>query len=137
MRRPVDALVGFADRLFGPLALWVDLKLTLLSAGWFVLMICKPAMFDRGVLAGLSWLPDEVWILLMGALAVGHGVGLVRPWWRNLRTGASLTSAWVWLFVATSLGRVEISTGVLNYAVVGAGALFSAIYLSGLARERG
>lgn len=135
LRRLALGFFSLAAWLFGPRAAWLDLKLAVLAGGFFALMIAKPALFDRGGLAGVSWLPDPAWITLMAVLTVLHGLGLARPWQHKVRIAASLGSAWVWTLVALSIWRVELSTGVLNYGLVGLGALFGAIYVAGLPRE--
>ena len=134
--RVTEAIFAFASWLFGARAAWIDMKLSALSAGWCALMVARPELFDRGVLSGLDWLPDPVWIWLMAALATFHAVGLIRPRRVRLRIATALVSAWTWLFVALSLARVEFTTGILNYALIGFGALFGAIYIAGLPRER-
>lgn len=131
--RPV---VMFSEWFFGRGLPGIDLFLGLLSAGWFALMLSKPEMFDRGNFIGMAIMPDPAWIFVFGSLVCLHAAGTVRPGWRNLRMGAALLSAWVWLFLAFALAGVEFSTGTWAYALVGILAAIAAIYLSGLPRAR-
>lgn len=132
-----NGLLAFVERLFGARAGWIDFKLSVLAGGWAALMIARPDIFDRGNFAGLNWLPDPVWIGLLVTLAVVHAIGFLRPGIRILRPLASAVSAWAWIFVAISLWRVEMGPGVINYAIVGVGALLGMIYLAGLPRGHG
>ena len=136
IRRLVLTALAFPDWLFGRRAAGLDLGVGLIAAGWFGLMVCKPEVFDRGSFIGMAWLPDVVWMLIMAIMALGHAAGLAFPFLRSLRCAASLLSAWMWLVISVSLYRVEFSTGVWVYGVIGCGSLFGAIYLAGLPRER-
>lgn len=129
--------IRFAEWLFGPLAPGLDLGLMLLPAGWAILEVTRPQLFDSGAFVGLSWVSDPVWFSLHCLLTALHGIGLVRPYWRVLRIGAAFLSAWHWLFVALSLVRVEMTTGVIAYAIIGAWALVGGVYLAGLPRKAG
>lgn len=137
LRRPVTGILFAAEWLYGPRAAGFDVALGALAAGWYGLMIGRPEMFDRGSLLGLTWLPDAVWICLLGCLAGMHMVGLVRPSWRAWRVSAVLASSWTWLFVSLSLSRIELTTGVIAYGVIGLGAVFGGIYLASLPRAQG
>lgn len=131
----VTPLVRFVEWLFGPAAPGIDVGLCLFAAGWGGMMIAKPEMFDRGQFVGMQWLRDEIWIGFFLLLTVAHAAGGLRPYWRTLRVGAGLLSAWIWISVSGSLYRVEMSTGVLAYAIVGFGALCGSIFIAGLPRK--
>lgn len=131
----VTPLVRAVEWLFGPKAPGIDLQLMLFAAGWAGLMVAHPTLFDRGTYVGMNWLPDDYWILFFLILTTMHAVGLVRTGWRALRYTACLLSAWIWISVSASFATIEITTGVLFYAVVGAEALAGAIYLSGQPRK--
>ena len=133
--RLVSPLLSCAEWLFGRRAAGIDLALGCLAVGWCCLMVAKPAMFDRPGYAGFAWLPDAGWIALSAALAGAHGLGLQFPAFRGLRAVACLGSSWLWIFVALSLGRVEIVPGVINCGIVGIGALFGAIHVAGRAPD--
>jgi hypothetical protein len=135
-RRFVLTALAFPQWLFGPRAAGLDLGPGVIAAGWCALMICKPEVFDRGSFIGMAWLPDLAWTLIMAVMALGHAAGLLLPFLRSVRCAASLLSAWMWLVISVSLWRVEFSTGVWVYGVIGFGALFGAIYLAGLPHER-
>lgn len=127
--------VRFAEWLFGPLAIIIDIVLLLFAAGWAILEVMRPGLFDTGAFVGLSWVADPYWFCLHALLTVLHGTGVVRPHWRALRVSASFLSAWNWLFVSLSMVRVELTTGVLAYAILGFFALFGGIFLAGLPRK--
>ncbi|MGX5776500.1 hypothetical protein [Methylorubrum zatmanii] len=127
--------VRFAEWLFGPLAPGVDLGLMLIAAGWAMLEVLKPQLFDRGAFVGMSWVADPIWFAIHVMLVTLHGMGLLRPHWRMLRFSAAFLSSWHWLVVALSLLRVEMNTGVLAYGLLGLFALFSGIYLAGVPRK--
>lgn len=127
--------VRLAEWLFGPLAPAIDLMLLLFASGWAILEVMKPAYFDTGAFVGLSWVADPYWFAIHVALTVLHGIGLVRLHWRALRVFGAFFSAWNWLFISVSLSRVEITTGVLAYAILGFFALMGGIYLAGLPRK--
>lgn len=129
--------VRFADWLFSPAAPSIDLVLMLFAAGWAMLEVMRPQLFDVGAFVGLSWLADHYWFALHVSLTMLHGLGLIRPCWRFLRVAAAFLSSWNWLFVSVSLLRIEITTGVLAYAILGGWALFSGVYLAGLPRKAG
>lgn len=130
----VTPLVRFVEWLFSPRAPGLDVGLCLFAGGWGYLMITRPALFDVGQFVGMQWLADQIWITFFCLLAVMHAVGCARPSWRSLRVAANLLSAWIWISVAGSFLRVELTTGVVAYAVVGFGALCGAIYIAGLPR---
>lgn len=127
--------VRFAEWLFGPLAPAIDLGLMLVAAGWAVLEVTRPQIFDAGALRGLAWISDPVWIAIHAGLTVLHGIGLVRPYARTLRIAAAFASSWHWLFVALSLVRIEMTTGVVAYSLLGAYALVGGVYLAGVPRK--
>lgn len=127
--------VRFAEWLFSPLAPSIDLVLMLYAAGWAILEVTRPHVFDIGALVGLRWVSDPTWIVLHLVLTVLHGIGLVRPYWRVLRIGAAFLSAWHWLFVAISLVRIDITPSVVAYSILGFWALFGGVYLAGLPRK--
>jgi len=127
--------VRLAEWMFGPLAPAIDLVLLFFAAGWAILEVLKPAYFDTGAFVGLNWLSDPYWFALHVTLTVLHGIGLTRPHWRVIRVGGAFLAAWNWLFVSLSLARIEITTGVLAYAIVGVFALLGGIYLAGLPRK--
>ena len=131
----VTPLVRFVEWLFGPLAPGLDIGLCICAGGWAYLMLTKPALFDKGSWAGMQWLPDSAWIGLFCILTLMHGLGFLRPRWRGLRTAALLLSAWIWMSLAASFLRVELTPGVFVYAVMGFGALCGGIYLQGLPRD--
>lgn len=131
----VTGPVRFAEWLFGPLAAIIDMVLLLFAAGWAIMEVMKPAYFDTGAFIGLSWVSDPIWFSLHVVLTVLHGLGLVRLHWRTLRAGAAFLSAWNWLFISLSLVRIEMTTGVLAYAILGGMALFGGIFLAGLPRK--
>lgn len=133
----VTPLVRFVEWLFGPRAPGLDLGLCLLAAGWGSLMVLKPKLFDTGQFVGMQWLPDAAWIGFFALITVLHGVGCVRPYWRSWRVAGSLLSAWAWMSVSGSLLRVEMTTGVLAYAIAGLGALCGGIFIAGLPRNGG
>lgn len=128
----VTPLVRFVEWLFGPAAPGLDVGLCLFAAGWGGMMLGKPEMFDRGQFVGMQWLHDEIWIGFFLLLTLTHAAGSIRPHWRSLRVGAHLLSAWIWISVSVSLFRVEMTTGVLAYCIVGFGALCGGIYIAGL-----
>lgn len=128
----VSAVVGFVDRLYGRRASAVDLSLGLIAFGWLVLEIVRPELFDQRSYTGMAWMPDEAWMALFGVLTILHARGLLRPFAKTVRTIACAGSSWVWLFVSLSLARIEVTTGVWIYAVVGVGALGAAIYVANL-----
>lgn len=136
MRNLVTASIGpvlsFIDRLFGRRASALDLGLGLIAGGWLSLMIARPALFDRVGYSGMAWLPDEGWELFFAVVVLLHVFGLARPFMKSIRTLAGALSAWVWIFVSGSLAKVELTPGVLTYAVLGLGALGGAIYVSSL-----
>lgn len=131
----VTPLVRFVEWLFGPRAPGIDLGLCLYAAGWLLLMIGKPELFDTGTFLGMAWLSDAVWIGLFAVVTGLHLVGLLALEWRGLRCMACLLSAWVWISVSVSFATVEVTTGVLTYAITGAGALAGALFLSGQPRK--
>lgn len=133
----VTPLVRFVEWLFGPRMPGIDVGLCLFALGWGSLMLFKPRLFDTGQFVGMQWLHDTVWIGFFGALTVMHAAGFARTHWRALRVAAGLLSAWIWMSVSGSLLRVEMTTGVLAYAIVGAMALFGSIYIAGLPRHGG
>jgi hypothetical protein len=123
-------LLRFVEWLFGPRFGAVDLGLMLLAAGWSGLLLGKPSLFDQASFAGLHWIADEVWTSLMCGLVGAHGVGIWRPRWAAVRIGAILLSSWVWIVVAVSFARIQISTGVVTYSLIGLGALCAAIHVA-------
>lgn len=127
--------VRFAEWMFGPQAAVIDLALMVMAAGWAMLEVLKPQLFDTGAFVGLAWIAEPVWFALHVVLTILHGAGLLRPFWRNLRIAAAFLSAWHWLFVAFSLLRIEMTTGVLAYGALGSFALFGGIYLAGVPRK--
>ncbi|WP_437871312.1 hypothetical protein ACSD7O_22300 [Methylorubrum extorquens] len=133
----ITPLVRFVEWLFGPTAAGVDLALSLFAGGWAGLMIARPQIFDHGTFKGMYWMADEVWIAFFTILATLHVIGLFRPLWREMRCAAALVSAWIWISVSASFATIEITTGVLTYTIIGAGALCGAIYLSGQPRKVG
>ncbi len=133
----VTPLVRFVEWLFSPAASGLDVGLCLFAAGWGGLMIAKPALFDTGQFVGMQWLRDEAWIGFFLLLTLTHAAGCLRPHWRTMRVGACLFSAWIWISVSVSLYRVEMTTGVLAYCIVGFGALAGGIYIAGLPRKAG
>ena len=136
MTRAAARLVRFAEWTFGPQAPSIDLALMLFAAGWAILEVMRPQIFDTGAFVGLAWVSDPIWFGLHVLLTVLHGSGLVRPHWRSLRAGSAFLSAWHWLFVAVSLFRIEMTTGVLAYLLLGMFALTGGIYLVGLPGRR-
>lgn len=136
MTRAAARLVHFAEWSFGPQAPAIDLGLMLFAAGWAVLEVTRPQIFDTGAFVGLAWVSDPVWFGLHALLTVMHGAGLVRLHWRSLRAASAFLSAWHWLFVAASLFRIEMTTGVLAYGLLGLFALTGGIYLVGLPARR-
>ena len=141
MTRPaatvVAPLVRFAEFVFGPLAPGIDLVLALFAAGWATLMVERPELFDRGSFVGMTWLPDPAWITFLTLLALLHGIGFFRLHARNLRVASALMSAWIWICVSVSFLRVDVSTGVISYAIIGLSALLGGVYLAGLPRKAG
>jgi hypothetical protein len=135
--RAVTPLVRFVEWMFGSSAPGLDLGLFLFAFGWGSLMLLKPRLFDTGQFVGMQWLPDATWIGFFAMLSVMHGAGFLCPRWRALRVAAGLLSAWIWMSVSGSLLRVEMTTGVLAYAIVGFGALCGSIYVAGLPRHGG
>lgn len=127
--------VRFAEWVFGPLAPVIDLGLMLVAAGWAMLEVLKPELFDTGAFVGLAWVAEPVWFALHIVLTVLHGVGLLRPHLRTLRITAAFLSSWHWLFVAFSLLRIEMTTGVVAYGLLGFFALIGGIYLAGVPRK--
>jgi hypothetical protein len=123
-------LLRFVEWLFGPRFGAVDLGLMLIAAGWSGLLIGHPTLFDQASFRGLAWLADEVWTGLMLTLVGAHAVGIWRPRWAAVRIAAILLSSWAWIFVAISFARVQISTGVVTYALIGLGALCAAIHVA-------
>lgn len=137
IRKAIGRLVGLVDWLYGRPAAGIDCGLGAIAAGWGTLMLARPAIFDAGAYAGMTWLPDPVWSGLMIAVALLHLAGVLRPAWINLRTGTALVSAWIWLFIAMSLLRIALSPGVITYSILGVGALFGAIHIAGSRQRRG
>ena len=133
----ITPIVRMVEWLYGPKAAGIDLFMALVSAGWAGLMLARPDAFDRGSYVGMTWMADALWIGFFVLLAVLHVVGLVRPSMRNLRCGASLLSAWIWISVSASLATIELLPAVFTYAAIGMGALGGAIYLSGQPRKVG
>lgn len=133
----VTPLVRFVEWLFGPRAPGLDLGLCLFALGWGSLMLFKPRLFDTGQFVGMQWLHDGIWIGFFAVLTIMHAAGFIQPRWRALRVAAGLLSAWIWMSVSGSLLRVEMTTGVLAYAIVGFGALCGSIYVAGLPRHGG
>lgn len=131
----VTPLVRFVEWLFGPQAPGVDLVLCLFAASWGGLMLARPAIFDKGAFVGMQWLPDAVWIVFFSALTVMHALGFFLWAARWVRVAACLLSAWIWISVAVSFSKVEVTTGVLTYAIIGGAALCGALYLSGQPRK--
>lgn len=135
--RAVTPLVRAIEWLFGPQLPCLDVGLFLFAFGWCSLMLCKPALFDSGQFVGMQWLHDVAWIGFFAALTIMHGAGFVQPRWRSMRVAASLLSAWIWMSISGSFLRVEMTTGVLAYAIVGLAALCGSIYIAGLPRNGG
>ncbi|WP_264047519.1 hypothetical protein [Methylobacterium flocculans] len=131
----VTPLVRFVEWLFGPLAPGIDLILCLFAASWGSLMIARPQIFDRGAFVGMGWLPDVTWIAFFAILTVLHGLGVFCCYLRWIRVTACLLSAWIWISVAVSFAKIEVTTGVLTYAIIGGAALCGALYLSGQPRK--
>lgn len=131
----VTPLVRFVEWLFGPLAPGIDLLLCLFAGAWGSLMIFRPQTFDRGAFVGMNWLADAYWIAFFVVLTALHGLGVIRCHLRWARVTACLLSAWIWISVAVSLAKVEVTTGVLTYPIIGGAALFGALYLSGPPRK--
>lgn len=139
LRRVLDPVVTpilrLANWTFSYGAPGIDLVLCLLAAGWALLMIGRPDLFDQGSYVGMSWLPDAGWIAIALVLALAHAWGLMFPFWLNWRVATLLGSGWLWLCVVASFLRVDISTGVLAYSLFGSLALLGAIYVGGLPRR--
>lgn len=131
----ITPIVRFAEWVFGPRAAGIDLLLCLLSAGWAVLMVCRPQIFDQGTFVGMNWLADDIWLGFFVSLALLHLAGLLLLAWPTLRCAGALLSAWIWLSVAVSFATIEITTGVLVYGLIGSAALLGAIYLQGQPRK--
>ena len=131
----VTLLIRFSSWFFGYGAPGIDLVLAMLAAGWAVLMVGRPDLFDQGSFIGMSWLPDPAWIAITVALSLAHGFGLRRPDWLNWRMLTLLGSGWMWLCVAASFLRVDVGTGVFAYSIFGFVALLAAIYVGGLPRR--
>lgn len=127
----VTPIVRFVEWLFGPRAPGIDLALALFASGWAWLMLVKPELFDRSPFVGMNWLPDASWICLFWGMAGLHGLGFIRPTAITIRQGACLLSAWIWITVSASIATIEITTGVVTYGIIGAGALAGALYISG------
>ena len=125
----VAPVLRFATWFFRHDAPWLDVAMGALAGAWTYLMIARPDIFDQGSFVGMSWLPDAVWIAFTIVLTAAHGIGLFWLRWRTWRMLASLGSSWMWLCVATSFLRVDIGTGVFNYAIFGAIALLGGIYV--------
>ncbi|MFC5553637.1 hypothetical protein [Methylobacterium iners] len=123
--------------LFGPRIPGLDFGMCLFALGWGYLMVTKPQLFDKGSWAGMQWLPDPVWIAFFTALTLMHALGWLLPRRRALRVAALLLSAWVWITIAGSFLRVDLTPGVFVYSIIGFGALCGAIYVSGLSRNGG
>lgn len=136
LRTIVATALRFPDWLFGRRCAGMDLGPGLIAAGWTVLMIVNPDLFDQGSFVGMSWLADEYWIALFAIITGLHALGmvLIRAVW--VRVSAALMSAWAWIFVAVSLHRVAFTPGVIAYGVIGSSCVLGAIYLAGLPRER-
>lgn len=128
----VNPLVRGVQWLFEPRAPGVDLTLALFALAWGGLMVLRPEIFDRDSYSGLTVLPDIAWIVGFSSLVGVHLLGMWRLHWRSMRITGCLVSSWAWYFVAFSLGRVDITTGVLTYGIVGSAALAGAIYIAGL-----
>ncbi|KQO53087.1 hypothetical protein [Methylobacterium sp. Leaf85] len=133
----VTPLVRFVEWLFGPHAPGIDLLLGLFAAAWGGLMLTRPHVFDRGAFVGLSWMPDAYWLGFFAVLTALHALGFFRLWLRSVRVAACLLSAWIWITVPVSLYRIELTTGVLIYPIIGCAALCGALYLSGQPRKVG
>lgn len=127
----VSPLLRCLEWLFSELAPGVDLFLGLLGIAWLALMVRKPAVFDAGNLAGMQWLPDRAWMGFLAIIVALHLFGLVRPSAVRLRVPGILLSSWYWMLVSISLTRISLAPGTFTYALIGAAALGSAIYVSG------
>ena len=117
----------------GPRAPHVHLFLGYLSAGWAAVMTLNPDIFDSNRLgyAALNVLPDPVWVIGHAVLVALHVLGLARPTWGGWRAAACLGSAWVYLFLAFSLGRANgLTPGAMAWLGVGIAAVGYGLYVA-------
>ena len=132
----ISPVLRFVDWIFDGEASGFDVLFMLGAAWWLFVMLVRPENFDTPPLVGMDWAPDAFWIVFVTSVAILHGLALWRPRMYRLRMGTALVSAWYWLTVSWSLGRLGISTGTGWYALVGAFALMLAVYLSGRDQHR-
>ena len=132
----VSPILRVVDWIFAGEASGWDLLYMLGALWWLFVMLVRPQIFDVPPLVGMDWAPDAFWVTFVTSVVFMHGLALWRPHMYRLRMGTALVSAWYWIMVAVSLGRLGITTGTGFYAVIGGFALMLAISLSGRDQHR-